>query len=59
LPSIASLTISVNIPPKYGVINVVPMIGNAIFTDFLISVNGATDPNTPLTFKVNNYFQSY
>jgi hypothetical protein len=55
MPSVATISLNVNLPPLYATVTLVPVRGNALLTNFLISVDGAVDLDTPLTFKYSLY----
>jgi hypothetical protein len=55
MPSIATITLDVNLPPMYATITIEPNKGNALLTKFLIKVDGAVDLDTPLTYRYSIY----
>jgi hypothetical protein len=45
MPSISTIDLKLNLPPKYGFLTVKPTVGNAITTVFKIQLDGWMDSN--------------
>ena len=43
MPSVCTINLKVNIPPKFGVVKVMPLRGKALFDDFNINITGEVD----------------
>ena len=50
-------TIAINSPPFGGTINIIPLEGEALMTNFTIIPNGFQDEDIPLQYKCSFYFK--
>lgn len=55
MPSIASLSFKINIPPSNGHIQVIPTEGISIKDVFMIKVLDMIDEDKPLSYKYHLY----
>jgi hypothetical protein len=55
MPSVCTITLTVNIPPSSGIVVVKPKNGRALMDNFIVSIVNEVDDNTPLTYKYMAY----
>ena len=55
MPSISTIDLKLNLPPKSGSLTVKPTIGDALTTIFKIKLDGWIDSNQPITYKFHIY----
>lgn len=51
MPSISSIKFQVNFPPKGGIMTIQPSLGDALITEFTLSLSGWTDTDLPISYK--------
>ena len=55
MPSISSVTLKLNFPPRSPKITINPLMGIALKTEFTISVDDIADEDIPLTYRFAFY----
>jgi hypothetical protein len=58
MPSQNTYNLTVNLAPVPGTITVTPSTGIALQTNFMVSLSGWFDENTPLSYKYVLYLQN-
>lgn len=58
MPAVGTITVYVNTPPVDAKLYITPTSGSSLLTNFVISVNGATDADNPLSYKLSYYLTS-
>ena len=55
MPSMSTVTLRVNFPPRSAIIVVTPVKGEALNTQFLIDVKDVIDGDQPFNYKYSFY----
>lgn len=55
MPSISTLLLALNIPPRNGTLTINPAFGYALTTTFTIALRGWVDSDHPINYKLNIY----